>query len=413
LFKNFLIAALRILVVTLVMLELASRVFWAGEDACAHLFGQEICLLPRPILSAEQLGILNQLIEDQETYTQFDPVLGWSIRPDRKVEHQGATYTSNSIGIRALRSYSPEPPQGITRIAAFGPSFTHGDEVSDEATWTYQLEQARSDLEVMNWGVGGYGTDQAFLRYTHQGTAYAPHIVLIGYEAENLYRNVNRFRPFYQSRTERPLTKPVFALEGEGLELLPNPFSSPTALRDAVLQDPGGFLDTMCTTDYYCLKPGYRQFVLDHLKSFRLLRTLAFALCYPQIDKTRGTALVRSYAGPLSPAEETTLRVMRAFAEEVRRNAGVPVIVVFPDTITMEEYTSGEMPGYGSVIAQLQDEGIHALDLTDAFVAAMHEGDMEFDAFISPLGGHYNETGNRVVSQAVLDYLVQAEILPP
>jgi lysophospholipase L1-like esterase len=169
----------------------------------------------------------------------------------------------------------------------------------------------------------------------------------------------------------------------------------------------------MCTTDYHCLRPGYQQFALDHLKSFRLLRTLAFALRYPQLDKTRGTSLVRSYAGPLNPAEETTLRVMRAFAEEVRRNAGVPVIVVFPDTITMEEYTNGEMPGYRSLIAQLHDEGIHVLDLTDAFVSAMREGDREFEAFISPLGGHYNEAGNRVVSQAVLDYLVQAGILAP
>jgi hypothetical protein len=199
------------------MLEIVCQFLFPGKDACGNLFAPELCLLPRPILSTEQLDILNRLEEDQETYVQFEPVLGWGIRPNLTVDHRGATYTSNDIGIRALRSYSLDPPEGITRIAAFGPSFTHGDEASDEATWTYLLEQARPELEVMNWGVGGYGTDQAYLRYKDQGARYAPHIVLIGYEDENMYRNVSRFRPFYQSRSERPLTKPVFALEGEGL----------------------------------------------------------------------------------------------------------------------------------------------------------------------------------------------------
>ena len=155
LLRDFLISALRLLVVTLVMLEVVCQFFFPGKDACGNLFGRELCLLPRPILSTEQLDILVRLDEDQETYVQFEPVLGWGIRPNQTIDHQGTTYTSNDIGIRALRSYSLETPEGITRIAAFGPSFTHGDEASDEATWTYLLEQAQPDLEVMNWGVGG------------------------------------------------------------------------------------------------------------------------------------------------------------------------------------------------------------------------------------------------------------------
>jgi hypothetical protein len=408
LIRNFLKVTLKLLLVTLVILELTSQIFWAGRDACSRMFGQEICLLPRPILSTEQVRILSRLIEDQETYVRFEPVLGWSIRPNQRVEHEGTTYTSNEIGIRALRSYSHDPPEGVTRIAAFGPSFTHGDEVSDDATWTYLLEQAQPGLEVMNWGVGGYGTDQAYLRYKTRGVAYAPDIVLIGYEDENLYRNVSRFRPFYQSKTERPLTKPVFALEGKGLELLSNPFKSPTELRDAVLKDPNRFLEATCPTDYHCLKPGYQRFALDRLKSFRLLRTLAFALQYPQLDKTRGAALVRSYKGPPSPPEETTFRILRVFADEVQRNDALPLIIFFPSPTTVMAYANGEMPDYQPLITRLQAEGTaHILDLTGAFTAAMQEQGVEFDAFVSPVGGHYNEAGNRVVSQAVLDYLIE------
>jgi hypothetical protein len=409
---NFSKVTLRLTIITLVFLELLCQVLCPGKQACANLFGQEICLLPRPILSATQVDILDRLINDQTTYLQFEPVLGWSIRPNRRVEYQGAIYTSNDIGIRALRSYSLQTPEGITRIAAFGPSFTHGDEVSDEATWTYLLEQARPDLEVMNWGVGGYGTDQALLRYQTQGAAYAPAIVLIGYEDDNKFRNVNRFRPFYQSKTERPLTKPVFALQGEGLELLPNPFNSPAELREAILQDPNQFLDMICPTDYHCLKPGYQQLTLDRLKSFRLLRTLAFGMRHAQYEKARGAALVRSYAGPLSPPDEVTLRLLHAFVEEVRRNEAVPVVVIFPSSTSMMEYADGETPYYRTYVTRLRNEGIHVLDLTDAFAVTIRGKDVEFDTFVSPIGGHYNQAGNQLVSQAVLDYLLEAGIYP-
>ena len=43
-------------------------------------------------------------------------------------------------------------------------------------------------------------------------------------------------------------------------------------------------------------------------------------------------------------------------------------------------------------------------------MAAMQEQDVEFSAFVSPVGGHYNEAGNRGVSQAVLEYLIETGI---
>jgi hypothetical protein len=74
-------------------------------------------------------------------------------------------YVSNSAGIRSNREYNLIAPPGVTRIVAFGDSFTHGDEVPNQETWEYLLEQSRDEVEVMNFGVQGYGADQAYLRY--------------------------------------------------------------------------------------------------------------------------------------------------------------------------------------------------------------------------------------------------------
>ena len=61
------------------------------------------------------------------------------------------------------------PPPGSLRIAAFGDSFTHGDEVPNEDTWQEILMRAHPDVEAMNFGVGAYGLDQAFLHYQRDG----------------------------------------------------------------------------------------------------------------------------------------------------------------------------------------------------------------------------------------------------
>lgn len=49
-------------------------------------------------------------------------------------------------------------------MAAFGDSFTHCDEVKDAETWEERLA-VLLQKNVYNFGVGGYGTDQAYLKF--------------------------------------------------------------------------------------------------------------------------------------------------------------------------------------------------------------------------------------------------------
>src|SRR4051794_2044350 len=120
-------------------------------------------------------------IADGQTYIAFDQQLGWSIAPSMVGVAPKATYRSNAEGIRALREYSPRPPETGPRIAAFGDSFTHCDDVENDECWTSQLESSTPGLEVMNFGVSGFAPDQAWLRYQRDGKAYQPCAVTIGY----------------------------------------------------------------------------------------------------------------------------------------------------------------------------------------------------------------------------------------
>src|SRR6185436_13401342 len=94
-------------------------------------------------------------------------------------------------GARPDPSY---PESGSEYASSYGDSFTFGDEVSDEAAWPHVLSQ-KLGARVANFGVSGYGTDQAFLRF-RQNTHDRSRVVILGIYPDDLKRNVNQQRYF-------------------------------------------------------------------------------------------------------------------------------------------------------------------------------------------------------------------------
>jgi hypothetical protein len=391
-----------VLMITLAMLEVSAQAVWWGKD-CVTLSERELCLLPYPILSQRHIEILAQQEEAEKagtSYLRFEPDLGWSIRPDSEGTLGGTHYAANEIGVRADRSYSQMPLPGVDRIAVFGPSFAHADDVTLEHAWTYLMEHSKENLEVMNWGVPGYGTDQSYLRYRKEGADYNPHVVVIVYEEENLRRNVNRFRPFFHPKTGTPLTKPVYALIGQGISLIENPFRSIVEMRQVATGQPNHFLETVCPHDYFCVQDAYRVHPLDLLKSYRFVRTLLFEMSNPH-GLPANTDWFVSYADPLQT--ETSHRIISMFVEESRQRGAVPVVVIFPYRGTLDLLAEGQAPMYADFAAGLEAEGIAVLDLAERFLVE-NVGSSDFTGYFAP-GGHYNEVGNAVVSRAVLSFL--------
>ena len=123
------------------------------------------------------------------SYFVLDPELGWSVGPGG----HGPTYNSDGRGVRRAsgREYPDLPAPGVVRIVTVGDSFTHGDEVADQETWQAELERLDPRLEVLNLGVGGYGTDQAFLRWRRDGAPRGGQIAILGIWPEKICRNLN------------------------------------------------------------------------------------------------------------------------------------------------------------------------------------------------------------------------------
>jgi hypothetical protein len=172
---------------------------------------------------------------------QFDPGLGWRYTPG----FRGDRHRINHQGLRGDREYATAPPPGVDRLAAFGDSFVYGNEVDTPDSWPARLETELGGAEVLNFGVGGYGTDQAWLRYRREGRRFGPRIVLIGFVPDDIRRNVNVYRRFLSDH-ELPLFKPRFRMSDDGvLRLLPCPLAEALRARrirclDAAAAFPAG-----------------------------------------------------------------------------------------------------------------------------------------------------------------------------
>ena len=119
-----------------------------------------------------------------------DERLGWVINPGRRTAD--GLYFSSAEGLR-----SPEPGVALRdrktrhRVALIGDSFTFGLEVSYEQTWGSRLDRALGgDVQVLNFGVDGYGVDQAYLRYARDVRPWRPDVVIFGLITHDLFRSM-------------------------------------------------------------------------------------------------------------------------------------------------------------------------------------------------------------------------------
>ena len=178
---------------------------------------------------------LAHYVEKGTSYTHYDPDLGWAARPSSQAEN--GLYFSNSTGVRTSSSRQETPPQplpGVLRIAIFGDSFTHGDDVSYEETWGAIIEKTMKEngrqVEVINLGGQGYAIDQAFLRWRKHGKPLKPHLVLFGFQNSNVKRTMNLIRMLYSPGTGIIFSKPRFLLENDTLHLINAPTVQPENL---------------------------------------------------------------------------------------------------------------------------------------------------------------------------------------
>ncbi|HET6426595.1 MAG TPA: hypothetical protein VFG20_23085 [Planctomycetaceae bacterium] len=144
---------------------------------------------------------------------QPDPCCGSRLNANAGFWHlsEGRAYiTTNSAGFRD-REHAVQKPPGTLRIAVLGDSFAEALQIeARDAFWAVlERELSKCDkldgraVEVLNFGVSGFGTTQELQLLRHHVWRYDPDIVLLAFLPGNDVRNNSREleweqqKPFY------------------------------------------------------------------------------------------------------------------------------------------------------------------------------------------------------------------------
>lgn len=156
--------------------------------------------------------------------TTYDANRGWAVKPNvRNMTPfgNGKFENTNSKGLRGVSEHAYARTPGVRRILVLGDSFTFGTEVSDDETFSHDVEATLPHTEVLNLGVQGYGQDQMLLYLHDEGVKYHPDIVILGFVYVDGYRNLWNFFAY---------AKPKFEITPSGLRLTNVPVPTPEQL---------------------------------------------------------------------------------------------------------------------------------------------------------------------------------------
>jgi hypothetical protein len=320
------------------------------------------------------------LLRDTPTnisYFVSDALLGWVVGPSRT--SADGLYVSSREGIRSARpdiAYADEPARNL--VAAVGDSYTFGLEVRFEQSWAAQLEILLGpDFRLLNFGVDGYGVDQAYLRYQRDVRPWRPALVLFGFIEHDLTRSMVVY-PFVSfPEWGFPFSKPRFALNGGGLELLNAPLLGPhdvVGTRD-IRELPFIDFDPGYHASEWHRRPWHASYVLRFLVS-------RFPRPSPANPRAEGAIVNR-----------VNTELLLTFVRRATSEGTEPLVVYFP---SRGDFQGQDRSGKRIVLQNLRTAGVSPVDLTSCIGAL---GPAE--AFIAGRP-HYAPAGNAAVARCLL-----------
>ena len=309
----------------------------------------------------------------------YDEVMGWTVGSNRR--SADGLYYSSSEGVRAPHDgVSFARPTKKTRIALVGDSYTFGEDVAYEDSWGDLLEKSLgSEFEVLNFGVPGYGVDQAYLRYEKDVRGWKPKIVILSFIAHDIERTMTVYTALNYPHWDMPFSKPRFILRDGDLKAVNMPPLTPEAIlsRETIFDLP--FLE---------YDRGYKA--SDWQRNFFHLSYLsrAFTTWLPRWEPV---------AHHVSDEALTSVNasIVKAFARSVEEAEAMPIVVYHPkrDFNTASNYSLSRRV--------LQEAGVPYSEPTSCLL------ELAPDDWFLPQG-HYSPKGNAAVAKCLVNVVQQA-----
>jgi hypothetical protein len=315
------------------------------------------------------------------SYRVYDSLLGWS---HGFWQSSDSMYYSDDKGYRCSREtwLGKIPGPSHYDLICIGNSFTHGDAVPYEDTWEHMLS-ASTGRSVLNMGVGGYGIDQAVIRFMSADKTCDT--AILGLVAGDLERSLTTVYNYYTGGVK---TKPKFKFGDSGYVLMNVP-----CVR------PGEFVRRPVTPEVenvYRGIDGYNDYLNKESKWWA--NSVFLRLIFSSIEQRRHKK------APVYMTEgsefEYCIRIIDVFKRHCASKGIVPVVLMIDNINTFKDRTAKGSNTWTAMKRKLDQMGILNWEFQDLFFRKFRENESDVIHPVEKV--HYSQKGNRLLADQLL-----------
>jgi len=378
-----------------ILCEISVRLL-SNTDLDGNIIYRDVQFKPYKLPQKEtEKKLLQYSREEINSRLLFDQKLGW--RPHDNFISSDRMYIYNKYGFRCGSLSDTTQNNEAVRIMIFGDSYAHGDEVNFTGTIGYFLKNLFLDnnihVEVLNFGVSGYGMDQVYLRWENVKDKYKPDIVIFGAQFENVKRNINIIRPLYSSVTEIPFTKPRFIIKNNKFTMIDNPSNT--------INDMSNILNNFENWELKNYEGFYNQ---DDYKNSFVFNSQLIAFVDAAYSRIFGEY---EYFAKGSESFDVTMQIINRFKLSVEKVGSQFVLVHFPviNDFALSNYLFSQIMYdqdliYESLLYEIQANA----DLIEIYpyLKRWIENNSTSELFMTR---HYSQTANKLIAKRIYNYL--------
>jgi hypothetical protein len=330
-------------------------------------------------------------IGNQSRFYRFDPELGWNNTPNSNGYLARLEYRVEvRINSQGMRDREPLPlAAGAKRIAVLGDSFTWGVGASYGERFTELLEQQLPNVDVLNYGVSGFGTTQQLVQLNNVLAAKPDYVVLALCLSNDVGDAITPFQQGYN--------KPFARRGGDGrVEIAGYPLINVKAMGDKLI---GADSD---------------------LRLFGAINLLHRALAGPNPatkDPRFRTDPTASAEGLYTP--DDILSIDARMRKKAALDIEADLLGMMNDKVTAAlgagRFLVAFVPTKIEVIPELWDTNTRGYEEGDQLLERLHVRDIDV---LDPRGefgaedfwrrdGHWNREGHRVFARVLGEYLAE------
>lgn len=357
----------------------------------------------------------------------FDPELGWARKPNTQAQESGGTVSETSkqykksayhINYRGGR-LNPGHEDLPLMISTYGDSFVFSRQVNDNETWQWFLSRL-IHFNVLNFGVGNYGIDQALLRLKREYKQNRTPIVIMGVVPETIVRILSVWK-HYSEYGNIFAFKPRFELKDNKLTLIRNVID----YKDKFLKIHKYLHHMQCYDYFYANKFSKDILYFPYLISLSRSAHRNVPLIAALLKKQIGTVLGKTETNNNRPWEmvlernfeivrdlyqshdaiKLFLKILEDFAAFGKQHEFHPVFLFMPylhDILYIKDHSCY----YANFVSQAK-EILHTIDLTQPLMSSGNLNNLYSSDFY---GGHLNKEGNEFISTVIAGEVI--EFLP-